>query len=92
MAESRDKISLKRMKRFIRLTIPVFVFVFMTVSGFAAAGIEQSSDIRFQHITTHDGLSHNSVHFIHQDHKGFIWFGTMDGLNQYDGYRFNIYR
>lgn len=81
------------MKRNTRLIIPVLIFIFIfTPAAVAGPGIEQSSDIRFQHITTHDGLSHNSVSVIHQDSKGFLWFGTMDGLNQYDGYRFNIFR
>ena len=90
------------MRKFIRLTTAVFieiviviVFAFLSLfvpAAVAGHGIEQSSDIRFQHITTHDGLSHNSVSSIYQDQKGFLWFGTMDGLNQYDGYRFNIYR
>ncbi len=46
----------------------------------------------FDHITIADGLSQNSVHCIHQDSRGFIWFGTQDGLNRYDGYNFKIYR
>jgi signal transduction histidine kinase/ligand-binding sensor domain-containing protein/DNA-binding response OmpR family regulator len=38
------------------------------------------------------GLSNNSVRCIYQDHKGFMWFGTFDGLNRYDGYSFRIFR
>ncbi|WPU96109.1 two-component regulator propeller domain-containing protein [Mucilaginibacter sabulilitoris] len=38
------------------------------------------------------GLSNNSVRCIYQDHKGFLWFGTYDGLNRYDGYSFKIFR
>lgn len=39
-----------------------------------------------------DGLSNNAVTCVYQDHKGFMWFGTYDGLNRYDGYKFKIYR
>jgi signal transduction histidine kinase/ligand-binding sensor domain-containing protein/DNA-binding response OmpR family regulator len=39
-----------------------------------------------------DGLSNNAVTNIYQDDKGFLWFGTYDGLNRYDGYKFKIYR
>jgi signal transduction histidine kinase/ligand-binding sensor domain-containing protein/DNA-binding response OmpR family regulator len=46
----------------------------------------------YSFINTADGLSQNEVHCIHEDKKGFIWFGTQDGLNRYDGYSFKIYR
>jgi signal transduction histidine kinase/ligand-binding sensor domain-containing protein/DNA-binding response OmpR family regulator len=38
------------------------------------------------------GLSNNQVTCIYQDRRGFMWFGTYDGLNQYDGYNFKVYR
>nr|WP_183580900.1 hybrid sensor histidine kinase/response regulator transcription factor [Mucilaginibacter sp. X5P1] len=38
------------------------------------------------------GLSNNAVRCIFQDHKGFLWFGTFDGLNRYDGYSFKVFR
>jgi ligand-binding sensor domain-containing protein len=37
------------------------------------------------------GLSNDAVLSIFQDHNGFFWFGTYDGLNRYDGYRFKVY-
>ena len=58
----------------------------------------QSSDahihknIDFDHITREDGLSQNNVYGIIQDYKGFMWFGTEDGLNMYDGYKFTIFK
>jgi signal transduction histidine kinase/ligand-binding sensor domain-containing protein len=48
--------------------------------------------IQFQHLSLKDGLSQNSVYCILQDHQGFFWFGTQDGLNRYDGYEFTVYR
>ena len=47
---------------------------------------------RFEHLDSHDGLSQNSVLSIYCDHKGYIWMGTMDGLNRYDGYSFKIFK
>ncbi len=47
---------------------------------------------RFFHLTTADGLSHNIVRAIVQDPQGFLWFGTQDGLNRYDGATFTIFR
>jgi len=48
--------------------------------------------LRFDHIGLEDGLSQSSVHAILQDRLGFIWFGTEDGLNRYDGKGFKIFR
>lgn len=38
------------------------------------------------------GLSNNTVVSIFQDHRGFMWFGTLEGLNRYDGYNFRVFR
>src|SRR5215475_4911605 len=38
-----------------------------------------------------DGLAHGHVKAIHQDRKGYIWFGTQEGLSRFDGYRFTNY-
>jgi signal transduction histidine kinase/ligand-binding sensor domain-containing protein/CheY-like chemotaxis protein len=46
----------------------------------------------FRHLTIADGLSQNSVSAILQDTRGFMWFGTKDGLNRYDGYNFLTFR
>ena len=51
----------------------------------------QEYNYRFQHISIDDGLSQSTIHCIHQDNKGFMWFGTEDGLNKYDGYNFEGY-
>ncbi len=49
-------------------------------------------DLRFEHITVEDGLSQNSAFSILQDSKGFMWFGTEDGLDKYDGHNFTVYK
>ncbi len=46
---------------------------------------------KFDYLTTDDGLSQSSVQAIVQDSLGFMWFGTEDGLNMYDGYSFRIF-
>jgi ligand-binding sensor domain-containing protein/signal transduction histidine kinase len=47
--------------------------------------------VSFQHISNSDGLSQNHVQSIIQDKQGFMWFGTSEGMNRYDGYGFTIY-
>jgi ligand-binding sensor domain-containing protein/signal transduction histidine kinase len=48
--------------------------------------------LRFDRINIEQGLSQSSVYAIFQDRRGFLWFGTEDGLNRYDGYNFKIYK
>ena len=48
--------------------------------------------IHFKNLGRADGLSQSSVFAIQQDRSGFMWFGTEDGLNRYDGYHFKVYR
>ncbi len=51
----------------------------------------QDEYVRFKRITINDGLSLSSVYNIYQDSKGFMWFGTEDGLNKYDGQTITVY-
>ncbi|WP_020533865.1 two-component regulator propeller domain-containing protein [Flexithrix dorotheae] len=49
-------------------------------------------NIKFKHFTILDGLSQNNVIALLQDNEGFIWIGTEDGVNKFDGKTFTIYR
>ncbi len=49
-------------------------------------------EARFDRLSVEDGLSHSSVWDVHQDSRGFLWFGTQEGLNRYDGYGFKVYK
>jgi signal transduction histidine kinase/CheY-like chemotaxis protein/ligand-binding sensor domain-containing protein len=62
----------------------------LQVVSFAA--LAQNREMHFEHLSTKDGLSERNINCIFQDSKGFIWVGTRDGLNRYDGYQFKIYR
>ena len=67
------------------------VFLIFLISFFIiTTGLGQ--DYVFEYITTSEGLSQNDVNDIHQDRNGFLWIGTNDGLNRFDGYNFKTYR
>jgi signal transduction histidine kinase/ligand-binding sensor domain-containing protein/DNA-binding response OmpR family regulator len=57
-----------------------------------AQGSEPSNNAEFDRLSVDDGLSQVTVEAILQDRSGFMWFGTMDGLNRYDGYNFTVYK
>ena len=63
----------------------ILILVFML----SLAGAQ---DLRFSHLTTNDGLSQSHITAILKDKQGFMWFGTEDGLNKYDGYKFTHYK
>src|SRR3954449_7191967 len=52
----------------------------------------QPQHIKFRHLQTDAGLSQSNVLCILQDSRGFMWFGTRDGLNKYDSYKFTVYK
>ncbi len=49
-------------------------------------------NLRFDKIGINQGLSHSTVTAIHLDSQGYLWFGTHDGLNRFDGYTFTVFR
>ena len=55
-------------------------------------GWSQVEHVKFDRVGTGMGLSHSNVIAIIQDSRGFMWIGTRDGLNKYDGYKFTVYQ
>ena len=53
--------------------------------------VDYATDIRFAQISTAEGLSQIRVMNIVQDDLGFMWFGTLAGLNRFDGYTFKVF-
>ena len=68
--------------------IIILAFQFLLVSN----AFPQNNSYRFNRLTVQDGLSRNWVKCIYQDHIGYLWVGTADGLNRYDGSSFKTYK
>ena len=66
--------------------------IFFILALFQSVCSAQSDELYFTNISMKDGLSQGMVYCIYQDQQNFIWFGTGDGLNKYDGYKFTVYR
>ena len=80
-------------KRKIRsLTCPAWIIagVFLSILPFLA--LAQKPDIKFTALTTENGLSQNYITTIVKDQFGFLWIGTHQDLNRYDGRGFKVYR
>ena len=65
-----------------------FVLLFLGLNS----GARAQTKLLFEHLTVKQGLSQGSVMCMLQDRRGFMWFGTQDGLNRFDGYDFRIFR
>lgn len=63
------------------------IFLLVNCCAFA-----QKPSLYFERLTTQNGLSNNKVNCFIQDKRGFMWIGTNDGLNRYDGQYFTIFR
>ena len=70
-----------------RVTLSILLIFLLFIPGLYA-----QYHILFNHLTDANGLSQSSVTCIFQDSKGFMWFGTQDGLNRYDGYNFKVFK
>ncbi|RNC64115.1 hybrid sensor histidine kinase/response regulator transcription factor [Proteiniphilum sp. X52] len=64
------------------------IFFLFSISCLKSFSIE----LNFKYYKVEDGLSSNTVYAVLQDSKGFMWFGTENGLNRFDGYTFTAYR
>ena len=67
------------------------MFILKTLLCFFVLNLAAQNSVTFDKLTTRDGLSQNDVNAIYQDDKGYMWFGTHDGLNRYDGYEFTVF-
>ena len=72
-----------------RYILAALLFLFAVLQ---ATAYETNSRIRFEKYSISDGLSHLGVSSFYQDSKGFLWIGTFDGLNRFDGINFKVFK
>ncbi|HNX80375.1 MAG TPA: two-component regulator propeller domain-containing protein, partial [Prolixibacteraceae bacterium] len=64
------------------------LILFILIPGSAHKTSAQGNTISFEHFSQENGLSNNIVQCCYQDLRGYLWFGTSQGLNRFDGYKF----
>jgi two-component system, sensor histidine kinase ChiS len=75
--------------RLVRLLFCLFVLCLTSLGSHVVA---QYKALNFRHITTKSGLPYEYIYYsIIQDYRGFMWFGSENGLHRYDGYEFVSY-
>lgn len=76
---------------FQRYGLPAILLLCIVVLYSAVSTFAQNGMPKFERISTQHGLPHSIIYGIIQDQRGFIWFGTKEGLVRYDGYSFVTY-
>jgi ligand-binding sensor domain-containing protein len=75
-------------KFFFRYVIAITISLVLNLFPLTSSSQEE---LIFKYITVADGLSQSHINCIMQDSKGFMWFGTQDGLNRYNAYDIKIF-
>jgi len=70
------------------LVVTRMILVALLIFSCIRAGAQP---LRFEHLTSADGISQSEVYSILEDSRGFMWIGTLDGLNRFDGYKIEIF-
>ncbi|MBN1599343.1 MAG: response regulator [Bacteroidales bacterium] len=88
MAFIKKNIQCKQLRSIIKTATVIILVCYHSVLNIQA----RNTNYNFGHIDYTDGLSHNRVICTLKDSSGFIWFGTVSGLNRFDGYSFKIFK
>ena len=71
---------------FISIIVFFLQYVILDISA------KSSCNISLLNYSIEDGLSNNKINALFQDSEGYLWIGTKDGLNRYNGYEFDIFK
>ena len=82
-----DVASCANIPAYLRSALTVFFLVIICSAAYA-----QAPDLKFSHVSKEQGLSNSTIECIFQDSRGFMWIGTQDGLNRYDGMQMTTYK
>ncbi|WP_195987166.1 two-component regulator propeller domain-containing protein [Clostridium sp. D53t1_180928_C8] len=88
----------KNLKKSVLILVFLFIIIIFDNKSIYASKIDylntsvaENQKVNFENITIRDGISSDFITCIYQDSRGFIWIGTNDGLNQYNGESVKIY-
>ena len=70
----------------------LFLLNYLLLLSICVVRAQERSDFYFTHVNGENGLSASNVKAILQDSYGFMWFGTKDGVNRYDGLDFRVFK
>jgi len=73
---------------YFKYIIRIRFVIFFIILSFNGKG--QGKKGKFLHFSEDEGMSNSVINSIYQDDRGFMWFGSQDGLNRFDGYEFSI--
>ena len=73
----------------MRIKVTIWIVFFATILPLAIYAENQPT---IEHITSNNGLSHNTIRYMLQDKTGFLWFGTLNGLDRYDGVKIKNFK
>jgi signal transduction histidine kinase/ligand-binding sensor domain-containing protein len=84
-------------RRFLPALLTLFSTLLLARPASSAPAVDNitfypGASIRFEQITMEEGLSQNAILALLQDRQGYLWIGTQDGLNRYDGYTFTQFK
>ena len=80
------------LKTYFRKGLIVLLFLLSFLPVLKSKNIDVVNNLNFDFYSQENGLSNNQIHCILQDKKGWMWFGTSQGVCRFDGYKFTVFK